>query len=814
MKPYPAIILVSFLTTGIRIAAQSRQHATDSVSAIFTKFKQTRYEKTTVLLTNRNIYLAGENIWFKAYVANPDGKLDLTFNNLFADLVNENDKVIAQVVLDNKAMQTSGAFRLSESIPTGFYLIRCYTAAQMLKGNPGVFFHPIFVLNKRLHDESSYAKRFEEKLQISSKLSPYIHFYPERLSANSVIISTGVIEIKDHYNNPLSVKGNLMNSKDSVISSFRTNNFGLARLTFVNDPGEKYAAIFYVNGNVVKYELPAANESSIQLSLGSQTAKTVKAFVTLEDSVPANTHTTLLAIRRDSLYYAAVGTGNYGITIPIDNFPGGITRLLLFDGNNSLVSERDFYIPQENVDIEVMPDKRKSSSRENITLHLKITGTNGVPLASVLNIAVEDQEIQQLSDTVAASTAPPFNEFLLDHWLARYQAKYSLNDIDLLLTTRKSIFQDSAMGPYRQIEEYDDNKKLQNLIGKIASDKGNGVNERIITAIAKNTQRFFMDVDTTDKDGRFSLSLPQGFDSLQLSVQVTDKHRTQTPTDSIIVECFQYPNLSTSPTIKQQLIADNLNSIDLLEKHKIDTTIFPGKGSLPLVTVKAIKEKELNYDVSRRVTSISQILTSDKFRYGGRDAIGNAILTVPGVTLISGDISIFGLDISSNSHIRRPLILMDGNEIPLNVAGSVLDFLNSLSPADIDFIEVLRGAEAAVYGHRGAYGVISINSRHGPDKSEYNRSNLRVFSPVTYHVCPKFEMPDYSNEKIRNSPYPDPRTAIYWSADIATDTKGEATVNFYTADNVPNYAITVTGLTATGELIYKRMTLGGTAKRN
>ena len=292
MKPYPTIILVSVLTTGIRIAAQSHQHARDSVSAIFSKFKQTRHDKSIVLLTNRNIYLAGENIWFKAYVVNPDGKLDLTFNNLFADLVNENDKVIAQVVLDNKAMQTRGAFKLTESL---------------------------------------------------------------------------------------------------LISSFRTNDFGLARLTFVNDPGEKYTAIFYVNGNVVRYELPAANESSIQLSLGNQTAKSVKAFVTLEYSVPANTHTTLLAVRRDSLYYAAVGTGSYGITIPIDNFPGGITRLLLFDGNNSLVSERDFYIPKENVGIEVKPDKKKSSNRENITLHLKITGTNGVPLASVVNIAVEDQ---------------------------------------------------------------------------------------------------------------------------------------------------------------------------------------------------------------------------------------------------------------------------------------------------------------------------------------------------------------------------------------------------------------------------------------
>jgi TonB-dependent receptor-like protein len=321
-----------------------------------------------------------------------------------------------------------------------------------------------------------------------------------------------------------------------------------------------------------------------------------------------------------------------------------------------------------------------------------------------------------------------------------------------------------------------------------------------------------MDVDTTAKDGAFRLPLAEGFDSLQLSLQVTDKHLVRTATDSVKVESFQYPHLSTPLPLRKQFFASGVNSISLLQNGNVDTVIFPGKGLLPLVTVKAIKQKELSYDESRRINSISQIVTSDKFRYGGRDAIGNAILTVPGVTLISGDISIFGLDISSKSQIRRPLIIMDGIEIPSNVAGSVLEFLNSLSPADIEFIEVLRGAEASIYGHRGAYGVISINSRRGPDKSNNAGSTLLVFTPVVYHVCPNFEMPDYSNAEIKNAKYPDQRTSIYWNANIPTDSKGEADISFYTGDSFTTYAITVTGLTESGELIFKRVMIDNSGK--
>ena len=264
-----------------------------------------------------------------------------------------------------------------------------------------------------------------------------------------------------------------MNSKDSVITSFKTNSLGLARLTFVNDPAEKYTAIFYVNDHTIRYQLPGVNKTSIQLSVANQTAKTIKAFVTLEDSVPADTHTTILAVHRDSLYWAAVGTGNYGITIPIDNFPGGIARLLLFDGNKNFVSERKIYIPKENAELEVKPDKKKYSPRENVNIHVRVTGPKGKPLVSVLNVAVEDEWISQFSDSMEANIPPP-GPFLLDSWLGRYQTKYSADDIDLLMATRKSILQqlpDTGLNK----EDYDDNKKLKTLVGKIINRKGNGI---------------------------------------------------------------------------------------------------------------------------------------------------------------------------------------------------------------------------------------------------------------------------------------------------------------------------------------------------
>ena len=80
-----------------------------------------------------------------------------------------------------------------------------------------------------------------------------------------------------------------------------------------------------------------------------------------------------------------------------------------------------------------------------------------------------------------------------------------------------------------------------------------------------------------------------------------------------------------------------------------------------------------------------------------------------------------------------------------------------------------------------------------------------MYTPLTYHVCPQFTMPDYSNKEIKNSNTPDPRNTIYWNGNLMTDLKGQASVNFYAADKATNYTVTVTGLTSKGDIIYKRI---------
>ena len=81
---------------------------------------------------------------------------------------------------------------------------------------------------------------------------------------------------------------------------------------------------------------------------------------------------------------------------------------------------------------------------------------------------------------------------------------------------------------------------------------------------------------------------------------------------------------------------------------------------------------------------------------------------VPGISLKNDMPSIYGAD--------TPLLAIDGVVYDAEI-------LKNLNPGDIDFIEVLKGAEGAIYGMRGGHGVIYIHTLNGPRKDFKTSAN-------------------------------------------------------------------------------------------
>ena len=81
---------------------------------------------------------------------------------------------------------------------------------------------------------------------------------------------------------------------------------------------------------------------------------------------------------------------------------------------------------------------------------------------------------------------------------------------------------------------------------------------------------------------------------------------------------------------------------------------------------------------------------------------------------------------------------------------------------------------------------------------ETDRSVLRQEYDM---LLPDYEIPDpdYSSDTLRNDRIPDFRNTVYWNPSVATDSNGNASVEFWTSDEDGEYLVVTEGLSADGK---------------
>ena len=100
--------------------------------------------------------------------------------------------------------------------------------------------------------------------------------------------------------------------------------------------------------------------------------------------------------------------------------------------------------------------------------------------------------------------------------------------------------------------------------------------------------------------------------------------------------------------------------------------------------------------------------------------------------------------ISSANSGTTPLIIVDG-------VITTLDVLNSIPVADVSYIDILKGPDAASFGAQGANGAISVFTRTGevPEKKG-PRVGIVDFKFPGFTLAREFYTPDYSEKSDKH----------------------------------------------------------------
>ncbi|MCF8222526.1 MAG: TonB-dependent receptor plug domain-containing protein [Bacteroidales bacterium] len=145
--------------------------------------------------------------------------------------------------------------------------------------------------------------------------------------------------------------------------------------------------------------------------------------------------------------------------------------------------------------------------------------------------------------------------------------------------------------------------------------------------------------------------------------------------------------------------------VDYVGQEKLDVTVNLERNELTVTPTVNGEVVEAGYGKIREedlVSSISSI-KEDRFKNRSYSNVYEMIVgEVSGVTVEGTNIRIRG--ITSLNGSNDPLLIVDGSPVYS---------LSNLSPSDVESINVLKGSATAIYGNRGAAGVVVIKTKRG-----------------------------------------------------------------------------------------------------
>jgi len=240
--------------------------------------------------------------------------------------------------------------------------------------------------------------------------------------------------------------------------------------------------------------------------------------------------------------------------------------------------------------------------------------------------------------------------------------------------------------------------------------------------------------------------------------------------------------------------------------NKIDSAYFARNKIIVLEEVRVEAKKDPWEDPYQRSSAYGEpthrlaIDEKNANEFVGATPVLNMISRFPGVT-VTGSFPNYNVKVrSANSFTgsTQPLFLFDG--VPVDI-----EFMVSLNANEIAYVDLLAGPDAAMYGSRGANGVIAAYSARGggvTKRNVWNDWGIRMVELVGFNVPREFYVPAYEIKKEEHIK-PDFRPTLFWAPDINVLKDKESMVRFYSSDEIGDYVIIIQGVSGNGTPVYQ-----------
>jgi hypothetical protein len=739
---------------------------------------------------NKSLYLKDETIGFNVYVFDKSIKnhSDVT-TNVYCSITDSKGRVLNKALILAENGVANGSFLVDSTYASGSYTFKAYTNWMKNFDEQNFYLQNIKVINT------------DDDNDVSTTMNAPVldtQFLPEGGHLISSIKNVVGVVIKDDNGYGLrEAEGTIKDSNGELITTFKTNQFGIGKFIFTPEDGKNYTAEITYDELTSQVKIEPAERTGLNLSLnnlGSKIALTFRSNANTLQNIKDKNFKIIIhnGSLIKSLDLSFTDTQEITKLINLSDLYSGINIITLFDEDNNPILERLFF----NYDgISILNSEKASTTKsfDSITISVPFKSIDASQFhnlsVSVLPSGTSSYDTNH--NIVSYTYLQPYVKSYIEN--ARYyftaidrKKKFELDN--LLLTQGWSSYEWNSIFNYEPNIKFDFEKGIT-----VKANVNNSKSNQFIVYPMINSSTQTIEVPNKEKSFTIKGLLP--IDDEKIVFGAIGKRQS-----------VGKPNLyvqftpSSIPTIDNFITLLPLR-VKSIYNSKIQESVFKNSISeaqeLDVVVINAQKEKTKIDKIERQQMSGN----IDVFDENARDRYIDfaSYISNKGFNVLQNGIS---LNITTQ---RRNTL--NGSTTPLIYLDKLLlsDFtiLLSLNMRNVDYVVIDKSGLGE--GMRGAAGVIKIFTdpelQFGNDISKDISQEAMI--PLTFTSPKTFYAPLYSSYR---SDFFNQYGVIAWIPNGQLDKNGNLT--FKIADkNIEQLKLFIEGTANKGGFISEEKTI-------
>ena len=625
------------------------------------------------------------------------------------------------------------------------------------------------------------------------------------------------------------VEGVVQTKTGAEVCAIRSLHNGMGKFVLKAVAGETYIATLTTKEGVSRsFTLPAAQPSGCVLKLVNDGTKSVVLYTLTTPDFPRNQLVAVVQSRGIVNYI--IEDLSRPLRIPFEKLRSGVAQITLVDKfTRTVVAQRLFFVRGAVASATITPSTKKFAPRERVQVDFAVKGSNGAAVKGDFVVKVVDDELlKESEDADNIFTYMLLNSELkgyIENPMYYFEKDDAQHDehLDLvMLTTGWRRYNMNTILAGKKPILYHPFEVEQSITGKVHGSLGKVKNPSVMIF---RDRKEYLGVHSLNKSNRFYITGVDSPDTTTYLLQALNREGSSARV-RIKVDPYVYPK---APMLPREVFHKKVEK-SLTEEYMMRSKQnYYEDGGMPVVDIDAVvitAQRVQTYDYSSSLNDFNTVggdmtrfvsIFDALQRFRKLEIVGNDVYvasprlhksavssaqdsssaggSADGDSDASGGSDIVDVEINMEDKVDlMPALYVNGQQMDMGV-------IDAYPMSEVISVSYLDKFEAMAAGMSSETGVIILHVRDINAREKFLINSMAEVVVPGYATPVEFYAPDYSvkNDKEKK----DNRTTIAWVPTLQSNSLGDASFAFWSADRPSNYRIVIEGITADGELLHE-----------